>query len=208
MEPLSSFQIDALKEVGSMGMGNAATSLSKLVGKQVQLNLSNVQTLDPDAVARSIPESITMTGVMLRMTGDIKGVIMLLLEFNNAVVLSNLMLVPLQQQDDPVMCESALCETGNILAGSYLNVLFQFLDLKVIQSAPITCTGTITDVLEQASELMEHDIKQLLNIETMFMVHDVGHESGLNTIYGDMFLLLDSGSLDVLLSSINNMIPE
>ncbi len=206
MDILNSFETDALKEIGSIGMGNATTSLSKLVNRNVRLNLSDVGMLQQEKVAMLIPESITMAGVMLRIEGELRGVALLLFEFNNAVLLSSLMLGESEQVNDPTMHESALAELGNILAGSYIGALTSFLDMEVRHRAPEIAIGPILNVLKRASLLIENEPEELLNIETMFMVHDAGDGKGLNTIYGDMFLLLDPASLDKLRESIGKML--
>jgi chemotaxis protein CheC len=206
MDMLNSFETDALKEIGSIGMGNATTSLSKLVNRNVRLNLSNVGMLQQEKVSMLIPESITMAGVMLKIEGELRGVALLLFEFNNAVLLSSLMLGESEQANDPAMHESALAELGNILTGSYIGALTSFLDMAVRHSTPEIVIGTILNVLKRASSLIENEPEELLNIETMFMVHDAGNGKGLNTIYGDMFLLLDPASLDKLRGSIGKML--
>jgi chemotaxis protein CheC len=206
MDILNSFETDALKEIGSIGMGNATTSLSKLVNRNVRLNLSDVGMLQQEKVSMLIPESITMAGVMLRIEGELRGVALLLFEFNNAVLLSSLMLGESEQVNDPTMHESALAELGNILAGSYIGALTSFLDMEVRHRAPEIAIGPILNVLKRASVLIENEPEELLNIETMFMVHDAGDGKGLNTIYGDMFLLLDPASLDKLRESIGKML--
>jgi chemotaxis protein CheC len=206
MDILNGFETDALKEIGSIGMGNATTSLSKLVNRNVRLNLSDVGMLQQEKVSMLIPESITMAGVMLRIEGELRGVALLLFEFNNAVLLSSLMLGESEQINDPTMHESALAELGNILAGSYIGALTSFLDMEVRHRAPEIAIGPILNVLKRASLLIENEPEELLNIETMFMVPDAGDGKGLNTIYGDMFLLLDPASLDKLRESIGKML--
>lgn len=206
MDTLNSFVTDALKEIGSIGMGNATTSLSKLVGRNVRLNLSDVGMLQQEKVATIIPDSITMAGVMLRIEGDLRGVALLLFEFNNAVLLSSLMLNDPEQAGDPAMHESALAELGNIIAGSYLGAITSFLDIGVLHSVPEIRIGPVMDILKRASSLIENEPEELLNIETMFMVQNAGDGKGLNTIYGDMFLLLDPASLDKLRESIGKML--
>ena len=206
MDILNGFETDALKEIGSIGMGNATTSLSKLVNRNVRLNLSDVGMLQQEKVSMLIPESITMAGVMLRIEGELRGVALLLFEFNNAVLLSSLMLGESEQVNDPTMHESALAELGNILAGSYIGALTSFLDMEVRHRAPEIAIGPILNVLKRASSLIENEPEELLNIETMFMVPDAGDGKGLNTIYGDMFLLLDPASLDKLRESIGKML--
>lgn len=206
MDTLNSFVIDALKEIGSIGMGNATTSLSKLVDRNVRLNLSDVGMLQQEKVSMLIPDSITMAGVMLRIDGDLRGVALLLFEFNNAVLLSSLMLHDPEQASDPAMHESALAELGNIITGSYLGAITSFLYIGVSHSVPEITIGPVMDILKKASSLIENEPEELLNIETMFMVHNAGDGKGLNTIYGDMFLLLDPASLDKLRETIGKML--
>lgn len=202
---LTNFQVDALNEVGNIGIGSATTALSQLVDKRVQLSLTHVQLIDSASIIANIPDSITMTGMMVRMMGDIQGAMLFLFEFKNAVVLSDLLLKDTKYETDPNMHQSALSEVGNILTGAYLNSLHKFLDLAIVPSIPHVATGSIAEVLEEASTEAGRDIDKILSIETMFMVHSVGHESGLNTLYGDMFMLLDSKSLQTVLDSIDNL---
>ncbi len=203
---LDNFMIDAFKEIGSIGMGNATTSLSKMIEKRVQLNLSDARLFEASAIIDMIPDSITMTGIMIPIYGDINGLAMLLFEFGNAVYLSNLLLQSIEHDDDPSIYESALLETGNIIAGSYLNSLSSFLDLKIMHSVPDISIGPIMDILEKGTSTMEKDSADILNIETMFMVYSSEKDVGAGTIYGDMFLLLDPQSLDKMQDSIRNML--
>lgn len=203
---LDNFTIDAFKEIGSIGMGNATTSLSKMIEKRVQLNLSDARLFEPSAIIDMIPDSITMTGIMIPIYGDINGLAMLLFEFGNAVYLSNLLLQSIEHDDDPSMHESALLETGNIIAGSYLNSLSSFLNLKIMHSVPDISIGPIMDILEKGTAIMKNEPANILNIETMFMVYSSEKDVGAGTIYGDMFLLLDPQSLDKMQDSIRNML--
>ncbi|MEZ5335886.1 MAG: chemotaxis protein CheC [Methanolobus sp.] len=203
---LDNFLIDAFKEIGSIGMGNATTSLSKLIEKRVQLNLSDARLFEPEAIIDMIPDSITMTGIMIPIHGDINGLAMLMFEFGNAVYLSNLLLQGFEHDDDPQLYESALLETGNIIAGSYLNSLSSFLGLEILHSVPDIGIGFIKDILDKGIAIMGQEPDKILNIETMFMVYSSEKDVGAGTIYGDMFLLLDSQSLEKMQNSIKSML--
>jgi chemotaxis protein CheC len=203
---LDNFLTDAFKEIGSIGMGNATTSLSKLIEKRVQLNLSDARLFEPSAIVDMIPDSITMTSIMIPVHGDLNGLAMLLFEFGNAVYLSNLLLQSVEHEDDPSIYESALLETGNIIAGSYLNSLASFLNLRIMHSVPDISIGTIDDILEKGLGRMQKEPEGILNIETMFMVYSSEKDVGAGTIYGDMFLLLDGESLDRMQNSIHEML--
>ncbi|WP_340818902.1 chemotaxis protein CheC [Methanolobus sp. WCC4] len=203
---LDSLSIDAFKEIGSIGMGNATTSLSRLIEKRVQLNMSDARLFEPSGIIDMIPESVTMTGIMVPLKGDLKGLVMLMFEFSNAVYLSNLLLQGFEHDDDPNLYESALLETGNIIAGSYLNSLSSFLGMELLHSVPDISIGNIKDILDKGMSKLGDKPAKILNIETMFVVYSSEKDVGAGTIYGDMFLLLDSDSLDKLQSSLMNML--
>lgn len=43
---INSFYLDIFKEIGNIGAGNAATSLSKLINKKVNMEVPRVKTLN------------------------------------------------------------------------------------------------------------------------------------------------------------------
>lgn len=206
MEDLNSLEIDALKEIGSIGMGNATTTLSQLIGKAVRLNLSDARMFNLQGISGSIPDSITMTGIIVNIAGELRGAAVLLLEFNNSVLLSNLLLESNGITEDPTMNESALSELGNIFTGSYMNAMSSFLDLGIYQSPPMVTIGPVQKVFETALSRIGAKPGGILNIETMFMVHNAGDGTGLNTVYGDMFLLLEPASTEKLRGSIKKLL--
>lgn len=206
MQELDSLEIDALKEIGSTGMGNATTALSKLVGRPVRLNLSDARMFSLQSIAASIPDTITMTGVMINTGGELRGAAVLLFEFANSVLLSDLMLDSNEITGDPSMNESALCELGNVFTGSYFSALSSFLDLGIYQNPPVITIGPAQEIFENAFSRMGVKPAGILTIETMFMVHNAGDGTGLNTIYGDMFLLLEPSSTQRLRASIQKLL--
>ena len=44
-DELSSLEIDTLREIGSIGTGNAATALSQMIGKEVRITLPEVRIM-------------------------------------------------------------------------------------------------------------------------------------------------------------------
>ena len=64
---LNSWELDALKEIGSIGTGNAATALSSMIGKQVRIEVPEVRIMGYNEAIEWIggPEEIT-AGVLVR----------------------------------------------------------------------------------------------------------------------------------------------
>ncbi|MCS3922974.1 chemotaxis protein CheC [Methanosalsum natronophilum] len=209
-QKLKSFHVDAIKEIATIGMGNATTSLSNMIGKRVKLNLANVYTLDIRQMATSIPESITMVGIISRLKGDIDGFSLMLMDVNNAILLRDVVLDNVEDEDF-TYSESSINETTNILIGSYFNAVSQFLGINVTHSSPYSVSGTIFNVLENLIEFSNDNDDGLIDndtlvLETMFMVESVSGSSGLNTLYSDMFLFLNNESKESLINSLDQIL--
>ncbi|MDF2720307.1 MAG: CheY-P-specific phosphatase CheC, partial [Paenibacillus sp.] len=68
------FQLDVLKEVGNIGAGNAATALSKLLNRPVDMQVPLVNMLPFEEIIEVLggSEQIVLT-IFLRVTGDAPG---------------------------------------------------------------------------------------------------------------------------------------
>ncbi len=51
-ENLNEMQLDAVKEIGNIGAGNACTALSVLLGTPVDIDVPNVHVLDFDSTSQ------------------------------------------------------------------------------------------------------------------------------------------------------------
>jgi chemotaxis protein CheC len=191
---LSPIQIDALREAGNIGAGNAAIALSELVDQKVDLSTPTARLLQlsnvPDLVGG--PEA-TVAGVYLNVTGDCSGSILLLLGEESAVKLSSLM-VP-KETEGPhlsVVKRSALQETGSILSAAYLNALGRLTGLFFKPSVPgfaMDMAGAIFDyVLVDLAATEDY----VLVVETDFVV------SG-EKVMGHLVLFPDLGTLNTIL---------
>ncbi|HPA55454.1 MAG TPA: chemotaxis protein CheC, partial [Bacillota bacterium] len=54
IEELNSLQIDVLKEIGNIGAGNAATALSKMISKRIDMDVPKVNILEFKNVAELV----------------------------------------------------------------------------------------------------------------------------------------------------------
>ncbi len=145
-------QLDALRELANIASGNAATSLSQMLGREVGLNVPRVLALPlADAVeACGSPDDAT-TSVVIPLDGDIEGVVLLLIEPDGAAVLCGMLGVEAGSE----IGESALREIGNILGTSCLNALASMTGLHLEPCPPHLTTdmlGAIVSSLALAQE--------------------------------------------------------
>lgn len=195
---LSPMQMDALREIGNVGAGNSATALSQIINRKIDMNVPEVSIVPlgdvPDLVGG--PDAIVV-GVFLRVYGKAPGNILFLLPRDSAFYLVDT-LMGKKHGDTRVldfMDESALTEIGNILAGAYLNALFNFTQISLLPSIPalaMDMAGAILNVvLVQLGQMGDH----ALVIETEFLAEDDG-------IKGHFFLVPDPGSMETILSAV------
>ena len=125
-DELSSLELDALKEIGSIGTGNAATALSSMIGKQVRIEVPEVRIMGYNEAIEWIggPEEIT-AGVLVKIGGQISGIMLSVqqLDFVN-LVLGSMLYKCVEDYDELREMEcSALIEVGNIMISTFINAL-------------------------------------------------------------------------------------
>ena len=131
--PLTDLQLDALRELANIASGTAASALSQLLGRDIELSLPRALVLGlADAVdACGDPEYHT-AAVVIGVDGDLDGAVLLLLDPEGGRRLCSLLGVEPDSEDG----DSALREIGNILGTSYLNGLAAMTGLELSPAPP------------------------------------------------------------------------
>ncbi len=194
---LSEQQLDAMKEVGNIGAGHAATALSQLIGKKIMITVPKVHCMKLLQTVEMVggPQSL-IAGVTMHVLGDISAEIVLVLPRNSAIQMASLLTKneAEERQVLTVLEHSAIKEAGNILAGSYLNALTEFLGIILLQSVP----QLVFDLAEAVvTEIGKNFLPQteVICIKTKFMEAN-------RIIDGYFMLIPDSRSLDIIFRAI------
>lgn len=136
---LGSLEIDTLKEIGSIGTGNAATALSSLIGQQVRIQVPEVRIMGYNEAIEWIggPEEIT-AGVLVKMSGQINGIMLSVqqLDFVNLVLESMLGRSVENYYGLHEMETSALIEIGNIMISTFINALSTLAEIDINLTVP------------------------------------------------------------------------
>ena len=136
---LNSLELDTLKEVGSIGTGNAATALSQMLGRTVRIEQPEVRIMEYNEAIEWIggPEEIT-AGVLVKMSGDVGGIMLSVqkLELVN-VVLETMLGTSISSYEGLGELErSAMVEIGNIMISTFINALSGLADLNIKLTVP------------------------------------------------------------------------
>lgn len=130
---LTDMQLDALRELANIASGTAATALSQLLGREVELNVPRALALPlADAVDACGPAEAPVVGVVFPIDGEIEALMLLLIPALQAAVLCELLGVEAGTE----VGDSAMQEVGNILGTSYLNGLAAMTGLRLEPSPP------------------------------------------------------------------------
>ncbi len=185
MTPL---QLDALKEVSNIGTGNAATALSQLLGRKIDMNVPDINIVPFEEVMAEIGDEKVAVGVLVRVLGDTPGNILFVFEKSTALDLVH-RLTGMQEEELSEMGNSVMCEIGNIISASYMNAIARFTNLTITPSVPAVSYDMLGAILSttfiEAGQYNEH----VLDIETVFK------EDG-SEISGHFYYIPMPGSLE------------
>lgn len=193
---LSYLELDLLKEIGNIGAGNAATSMSKLINKKIDMQVPSVKIVEFDEVMNMIggPEEL-IVAIMFHIEGDTPGTVYFILSRKEAEQLVNQM-VPGQEnsmfsgiESNPFVI-SILQEAGNILTGSYLTALSDFLKLNMQPSIPYYS-------FDMAGAILSAGLIELSQVTDYAIIIDtkINDSEATNGVNGQFFFIPEPESL-------------
>jgi len=197
---LDQFYYDAFNEIGNIGMGNATTALSQLVGKTIKVSASELTSLDPDRISGHNEHK--KVGALVKVIGDLNGGFILMLDDRHSEVLSKILLARTEYENDSYMKKSVVIEVANILAGTYCTALSKFLDLAVIPSLPVLAEGNPEDLLNKCGRYLNGKIEHIMGLNALF---EIEAEDEYHSLSGDMYMLMDTVSMRTILDRISKM---
>ncbi len=199
-ELISSEQQDLLKELANIGVGNAVTSLSSMLGDQpIDMAVPVVKVTPLQDVPDSFgdPESTVAASFCEADCPALGLVLVFVLPLDAAENMINKML-PEGADDSDEMKRSVLMELGNIITGSYLSALSFMTNLTFNASPPrlgIDMAGAILGTVIAETKTVDD---QIILLKTELAIESEG-------IQGSVLILPDSGSLVTLFEYLGAM---
>jgi len=192
-------QLDALNELGNIGMGNAAVALSKMLGKRFSVSLPGTEVVAINKIADRLGgEEKPVVGICLQINGAFRGRIFMFFSSEKARELAALLLNSEMAGDGSLdeMAHSALKEMANVAVSNYLTALSTLLKKELLPSIP----GMAEDMLEAIMDEMLSELsltgEDALLIQVNFKIEE-------RNIGGDCLLLLDDGGVRQILEALN-----
>ncbi|MBM7552727.1 chemotaxis protein CheC [Thalassobacillus pellis] len=186
--------LDALKEAGNIGAGHAATSLSHLLDRKINMHVPSVKLASFDEMMDIAGDSDRkVVAVFSRIHGEAPGNMFFVLPPEQASRYIKIMTGNNDfQLDKPPLDEiglSALHELGNILSGSYISSLADFTNLDLYITVPAL-------TIDMFGAVMSHGLLEISQVSDYGIVIEttVAEASATGQITGHFFLLPDPES--------------
>lgn len=201
---ITALHLDILKEIGNIGAAHAATSLSNLLGRKIDMRVPNVDMVNfTDMMELAGGSETVVVGIYLRIEGDIEGSMFFILPVEQANRFIKRLIhdehFDFSNTPVPELGLSAMQELGNILSGSYISALSDFTRLKIYPTVPglaVDMFGAIISIgLIEISQISDH----VIVINTSIFEDGYGdHEE----VRGHFFLLPDPDSFETLFKAL------
>jgi len=196
---LSESQKDALKEIGSICAGNAATALSQLLNKKIEIEVPQVFFVPVEEVPSVIGQDRLVVGLVVKILGDFPSVILLIFPHQDALNLASL-LTGKKLSNGAVITEmerSALKEIGIIIANAYLQALIVFIRWGLVPTVP--------EVIEDMAEAMiDYILIELSNVSPFALLIKSEFREKTTKITGHFFLIPNPKGLEFFLEAIRD----
>jgi chemotaxis protein CheC len=193
---LNALELDALREIGNMGAGRAATALSQMLGQTIRITVPKASIIRMEDLPDPLggPDAL-VAATYFRVYGDAPGRLLIFLTQETLPHVLTLLTGQAPQKGAPLSVDeqSALKELGNILCSQYLNALADLMKVQLLPSVPALAFDMVRSVMQSVmADVAEHSSQALL-IENQFM--EAGRPVALY-----LFYLPEAGSLEGMLA--------
>lgn len=197
MDPrnLSDLQLDALRELASIGAGHATTALSQMLGKAVELQVPSFDLVPVTAVPSALGGPEHLAGVVYcPLLGDIGGGIVFIAERDALLSLADLLRSrpPGTTRSLHAEEEALVIHAASVLISAYVVAIGRMADMNVLPGPPAFAFDMLGAIMEAVTLQVGMAADTTLLIMTRFQEEDAVVDAGL-------FYLPDPDSLEVLL---------
>ena len=208
-ETFNERQLDAIREVGNIGTGNAATALSGLLSRMIHMEVPETELVSIYELAEHYGDPMQIVGaVFVRSLGGFQCSLIFIQNEEDAKLMVELLLkqqfgtfIPVDEIPQE-MTDSALTEVGNIVLSSFLNAINLLLGTKHQMSVPGVAHDLLSSILDVVASIYGQMGETALLVNTELSAE--GLENG-RTISGHIILIPDPDSLELLLRKLKVM---
>lgn len=200
--PLGERGLDALRELFNIGAGNAATSLSQMLGgERVTVDVPDVITVATSSLGVHLGKNTrVLCAVGFTISGGFDARLLMVFDERSAARLACVLLGrPAPEETEAIVFDaaarSALDETGNIVASSFVSGLGRLTQRRIMPSVPSSGVAEATAVVEKV-------LKDLGPSADESIVCHTDMQTRGTRIHGQLLLLPERRSLSEILNAL------
>ena len=171
-------KLNVFREISNIGSGNASTSLAQMLNEIVDIGIPNSDLREFSDITNSYssPEELVV-GTVLQISGDLEGVIMVIVDVDSTLTLLSRLLGRKIECDKENYEElykelNSVGEICNILCGTYLTAMSDMTGLTIDQSIPYFSVDMVMAIMNLPASLYGGESDSILCIETEFFTLD------------------------------------
>ena len=166
-------QLDALREIGNIGSGNAASALAQFLNRKIDMDVPNASIMDLNEIPNLVGgPNQTILGIFLKIMGEISGRFLLMIPENTSIKMLQYLIPGCEIKSLTQIGEmesSCMKEIGNILAGAFLNALSVLTQTPMLNSLPSINFDYAGAMIDNVVADMSAVSDKVLMLETSFI---------------------------------------
>lgn len=197
MLSLTASQLDALRELSSIGAGHAATALSQLVDRKIVITVPELRIVQTEQVPGALggPEAV-VCATFVKVLGDARGALLFVVDEKSALALAGLLANRPGREELDELDHELLTHAGSVLLSAYLNALSRMVHRSLVPSPPAYASDMVGAILQAAVTETEGYAEESLLVDADFLEQEEG------SVRGRLFFLPAPGSLEAIVSAL------
>ena len=197
-DDINETHIDVLREIANIGSGNAASSLSRMLGHPVNISIPHIGILGFNEAYDALggPEAI-MVGTLLMLTEGMNGMMMFLMPIEVVCDLVNMLMFTDIKSHDEIdeMGYSVINEVSNIMSASFVTAIADMTDIPIDISPPEAALDMLGSIMSVPSIYFAKMSDTLLLIQNELEIDG-------KTTSASILMLPDIPSLEKMMTSL------
>jgi chemotaxis protein CheC len=187
---------NTLEELGNIGAGNAATSLSVMLSSKLTVSPPQVEICDFNTLKNKVGGAgAVVVGVLSTLSGDIDAMILFVLGMQDAKRLVDSLMGKSNVDWHSEIGMSAIKEIANILMGSYVSSLGTLSGLTIRYSVPQAC-------IDMAGSILSVPCIEFGMVSDNALLINSQFKNGEHEINGYIMVLSEMHSFNILLNKL------
>jgi chemotaxis protein CheC len=171
---LSQIQLDMLKETGNIGSSHAATAISQMIKRRIDISVPETKISKIEELLETLLEfnedEKELIGDYFEISDPLFGSVLFLFNHKSALSLSDILQGKEQGETEEIgsLEKSSIMELGNIVVSAYANALSKMIDMKILLTPPSFVHSFPEEIIKDIVGIVGKDTTHAFIFDTEF----------------------------------------